>query len=91
MSTTNASWFVYVVRCADDSLYTGITKDVTRRVEEHNSSPKGARYTRARRPVTLERSWTFGSRSEAASAEWAFKKLSRRTKLARLKLEGWVE
>ncbi|MBE9502976.1 MAG: GIY-YIG nuclease family protein, partial [Proteobacteria bacterium] len=44
-------WYVYIVQCSDDSLYTGITKDLTRRVEEHNSNDiLGARYTRARRP-----------------------------------------
>jgi putative endonuclease len=89
---TPTGWFVYVVRCADDSLYTGITTDVTRRVEEHNGEARGgrgARYTRARRPVELVRAWSFGSRSEAASAEYAFKKLSRQTKLARLKSEEW--
>ena len=47
------SWYVYVVRCRDDSLYTGITTELERRIEEHNHSPKGARYTRARRPVEL--------------------------------------
>jgi len=46
-------WFIYVVRCSDNSLYTGITTDVMRRVKEHNTSKKGARYTRSRRPVTL--------------------------------------
>ncbi len=90
MVDSEGLWYVYVVRCADDSLYTGITTDVERRVEEHNGSPKGARYTRARRPVTLEQAWSFGSRSEAASAEYAFKKLSRKTKLARLESDEWV-
>ena len=89
MTTTEGLWYVYVVRCADDSLYTGITTDVARRVEEHNGSPRGARYTRARRPVTLERSWSFGSRSEAASAEYAFKRLSREAKLVRLESDEW--
>lgn len=45
-------WVVYIVRCADDSLYTGITTDLTRRVEQHNAG-KGARYTRSRSPVAV--------------------------------------
>lgn len=78
------SWFVYVMRCADDTLYTGITTDVARRLVEHNESPKGARYTRARRPVTLAATWEFESRSEAAREEAKFKRLSRAEKLARV-------
>jgi putative endonuclease len=46
-------YWVYMVRCEDDSLYTGLTTDVPRRVQAHNREAKGARYTRARRPVTL--------------------------------------
>lgn len=77
-------WFVYVVRCSDGSLYTGITTDIERRLTEHNESPKGARYTRARRPVTLAGAWEFESRSEAARGEAAFKRLTRAEKLVRL-------
>jgi putative endonuclease len=48
------SWFVYIVRCADDTLYTGITTGPARRMQEHNAGgPKGARYTHPRRPVSL--------------------------------------
>lgn len=46
-------WTVYMVRCKDGSLYTGITTDLHRRLQEHNSSKKGAKYTRSRRPVSL--------------------------------------
>ena len=46
-------WWVYMLRCADGSLYTGVTTDVLRRWQEHNGGPRGARYTRARRPVAL--------------------------------------
>ncbi|MGB1409530.1 GIY-YIG nuclease family protein, partial [Alloalcanivorax venustensis] len=46
-------WWVYMLRCADGSLYTGVTTDVLRRWQEHNDGPRGARYTRARRPVAL--------------------------------------
>ena len=69
-------WYLYVVRCCDDSLYTGITTDVQRRIQEHNQSTKGARYTRARRPVELVIVWAYNNRSEASQAEYAFKKLS---------------
>lgn len=69
------SWYVYVLRCHDDSLYTGITTDLMRRLEEHNHGAKGARYTRARRPVSLVYSEALPSRSAAASREYAIKQL----------------
>lgn len=74
-------WWVYVVRCSDDSLYTGVTTDVSRRVKEHNSGPRGAKYTRSRRPVELKAFWPAGTRSEALKSEYAFKKYSRERKL----------
>jgi len=71
-------WFVYIVRCADDSLYTGITKDVDRRIQEHNEGDKlAAKYTRARRPVVLVYQETCESRSVATKREIEIKKLSR--------------
>ena len=73
-------WYVYVVRCADGTLYCGNTNDVTRRVREHNTSARGAKYTRSRRPVTLVGSWRAGTRSEANKAELRFKKLSKQEK-----------
>lgn len=78
------SWHLYVVECADQTLYTGITTDLDRRVHEHNHSSKGARYTRSRRPVELVASWKYPTQSKAASAEWHFKQLSRDAKLERL-------
>ena len=72
----NKAWFVYVLRCSDNSLYCGITTDVKRRLYEHNSTKRGAKYTRSRRPVQLEYSSFSMNRSEAASAEARFKKLS---------------
>jgi len=77
-------WHVYVLECADDTLYTGITTELARRVREHNESPKGARYTRARRPVELAAAWSRPDRSGAANNEAAFKSLSRGEKLRRL-------
>lgn len=71
-------WFVYILRCADDSLYTGVTCDIARRVLEHNENNQlGARYTRARRPVTLVYQESAESRSEACKREAAIKRLSR--------------
>lgn len=73
-------WFVYILRCADDTLYTGITTDLERRLHEHNHEPLGARYTRARRPLTLAYSEEAEDRSTASKREYAIKKLSRQQK-----------
>jgi putative endonuclease len=72
--------FLYVVECRDKTLYTGISSDVKRRITLHNTG-RGAAYTAARRPVNLIAVWQFNSRSAALRAEFAFKKLSRQTKL----------
>jgi len=69
------SWYVYIVRCGDNSLYTGITKDLVKRILEHNSGPKGAKYTRSRRPVSLVYSEEAVSRSAATCREYTIKKL----------------
>ena len=73
-------WFVYVVRCRDGSLYTGISNDVDARVACHNSG-KGARYTRARRPVQLVYTERKRSRSYALRREAAIKALPRTDKV----------
>ncbi len=74
-------WFVYIVRCADDSLYTGITKDVDRRIQEHNEGDKlSAKYTRARLPVVLVHQEMCESRSAATKREIEIKLLSRKDK-----------
>jgi putative endonuclease len=70
------AWFVYIVRCSDSTLYTGITTDLERRMDEHNSHKKGARYTRTRRPVRLVYCEKVSSRSAAASREYAIKKMT---------------
>ena len=76
-----SSWYVYMLRCGDDSLYSGITTDVERRVHEHNTdNKKGAKYTRVRRPVVLVYKKRCKDRSSAAVKEAALKKLSRREK-----------
>ncbi len=77
-------WWMYVVRCSDRSLYTGITTDPERRVHEHNSTAKGSRYTRRRRPVELVVQWEYECRSSASKAEWAFKQFTRAEKLRRI-------
>ena len=78
-----AAWCVYMLRCADGSLYTGITTDVARRVAEHNGDTGlGARYTRSRRPVELVYVEAAANRAEAARREAAIKRLDRACKLA---------
>jgi len=74
-------YFVYMVECSDGTLYTGITTDLERRVDEHNNSVKGAKYTRARRPVILVYSETLENRSDASKREFSIKKMSRKEKL----------
>jgi len=73
-------WIVYILRCADDSLYTGITTDVSRRLNEHNSGPRGASYTRGRRPVTLAFTQAVADRSAASRIEAWIKTLDHKTK-----------
>lgn len=73
--------FVYMVRCADGSLYTGYAEDVQRRVAVHNAG-KGARYTRARRPVTLAYQAAFADRAAAQREEARLKRLTRAQKCA---------
>lgn len=73
-------WFVYIIECADGSLYTGITTDVERRLREHSEGKIGARYTRGRGPLILRYKKVFPDRSEAAKEEWRIKKLGRREK-----------
>ena len=74
------SYTLYILQCADGSLYTGITTDMERRLAEHNSSLLGAKYTSARRPVTLEYQKTFENRSQASIEESRVKRLSRAKK-----------
>ncbi|PID47502.1 MAG: endonuclease [Proteobacteria bacterium] len=74
-------WFVYMVRCVDGSLYTGITTDVVRRVAEHNSTGDlAAKYTRARQPVSLVYSEPMESHSTASQREYQLKRLSKKDK-----------
>jgi len=81
MSSNTLPWFVYMIRCMDGSLYTGITTDVARRFAEHQSG-KGAKYLRGRTPLILVFQQDVGSRSAALKAEAAIKKLPRDEKEA---------
>ena len=74
-------WFVYILECADGSLYTGITTDPDRRVAEHNEGV-GARYTRARLPVSMVFHERVENRSVASRLEYRIKRLSRKRKRA---------
>lgn len=76
---TKTKHYVYVVRCADSSLYTGYATNIERRLQEHNGQlgKAGARYTRARRPVTLVYSESLKTRSDAQKREAEIKKLPR--------------
>ncbi len=77
----NNTWFVYMVRCADDTLYTGVTTDLKRRVKEHNfDNKKGAKYTRFRRPVVLVYDEVVKDRSEGGKREAEIKKMTKREK-----------
>ena len=79
------SWFVYIVRCADASLYTGITNDIERRINAHNNDNRTASaYTRSRRPVELVYQESHLTRSQASKREYQIKQLSRKEKIALL-------
>ncbi len=83
-------YYLYILRCLDGTLYTGITLDVERRVAEHNSPDLGAKYTRSRRPVRLLYSQGYADRAEASQEEYKVKQLSRAQKLALVKKKKGV-
>jgi putative endonuclease len=70
-----STWFVYMLRCADNSLYTGITNNLEKRLKAHNEG-KGAKYTRGRGPVVMVYQKECGSQSDALKQELAMKKLT---------------
>ncbi len=74
-------WYVYILKCADASLYTGITTDVTARVDQHNQGV-GAKYTRARLPVALAYQESADDRASASRRELQIKRMPRADKLA---------
>lgn len=74
-----ANWYLYILRCKDGTLYTGITTDIFRRLEEHRSG-RGAKYTRGRGPLELVYEENCGSHSDALKRELEIKSISRREK-----------
>jgi putative endonuclease len=74
-------WFVYILKCSDNKLYTGITKDIDRRIVEHNSTRKGAKYTRSRRPVELLIFCNVKNKSDALKLEYKIKSLKKEEKI----------
>ena len=85
-----SKYFLYIIKCSDQTLYTGITTNLERRQEEHNSSTLGARYTRSRRPVELVYFKRFNNRSLASKEESRVKKLSRSKKLEMIGLSKQI-
>jgi putative endonuclease len=79
--------YVYLVRCADDSIYCGWTTDLKKRVRAHNSG-QGAKYTRSRRPVKLVYAEEFEEKQEALSREWHLKRLNRAEKIRLIEMAG---
>ena len=77
-----STWYVYILRCADDTLYTGITTDLERRVREHNGTSRGARYTRTRRPVELVYYEESDGRADATRREGEIKEMTSARKRA---------
>ena len=75
------TWYVYVIRASDNSLYTGVTTDVQRRFKEHCGTQKGARYFRGRQPIEVVYSDACPDRGSALRREAAIKKLPRAQKL----------
>lgn len=78
--SANDTDYTYIVRCKDDSLYTGWTNNLEKRIQNHNDG-KGAKYTRARRPVELVYYEKFQTKQEAMRREWEIKQLTRKDKL----------
>ena len=74
------AWFVYIIECADLSLYTGISNDVAARLASHNEG-RGAKYTKGRGPVKLKALFEFATKSEALKEEFRIKQLSKSQKL----------
>ncbi len=79
------AYYTYIVRCSDDSLYTGYTNDLDNRIEAHNSG-RGAKYTRGRGPVELVYYEEYPTKEEAMSREWHIKRLTRPEKEKIIKL-----
>ena len=74
-------YYIYIIRCEDDSLYTGITSDIQKRMNQHKNK-KGAKYTRSHGYKNIEAVWTAENRSLASSLEYKIKKLTRKQKIS---------
>ena len=79
-------YVVYILKCADDTLYTGVTNDLSKRIENHNTGKTGAKYTRARRPVELLYHESVGDRGAAQKREAEIKKMTRDQKITLVNL-----
>ena len=82
--------WIYIVECSDGTYYTGYTRNVEKRIKEHNESKKGAKYTRCRRPVVLRYAESFESRQAACRREYEIKQLSRVKKEELIKKKAWL-
>ena len=80
-----SSYYVYILQCSDKTLYTGWTKNIEKRIQEHNNGRCGAKYTRTRRPIKLVYMETFSTLSDALKREAQIKKLSHEQKLKKIK------
>ncbi len=80
-------FFVYILRCADGTLYTGSTNNLEKRIAEHNFAKSGAHYTKIRRPVVLVHSETFSTYAEARKREGEIKRLKREEKISLIHLK----
>ncbi|HEX2965447.1 MAG TPA: GIY-YIG nuclease family protein [Syntrophorhabdaceae bacterium] len=74
-------YYVYILECADGTLYTGWTNDIEKRIDDHNNSSKGAKYTRSRRPVRLAFISRHSTLSDALKEEAGIKKMTRKQKV----------
>lgn len=79
------SYFIYILQCADTTLYVGSTNNIEKRIKAHNELPTGARYTKSRRPVKLVYTEQFATKGEALSREIVVKKMKRSEKLLLIK------
>jgi len=79
---SSAVFSLYIVRCSDDSLYTGIAADVSKRISEHESSSRGAKYLRGKGPLRLEFAEEVGDRAAASTLEYRVKRMSKAHKEA---------
>ena len=83
-------WWVYVLRCADDTFYVGVARNLAQRLREHNGERRGgARYTQGRRPVSLYAAHACADRRAATRLEWRTKRLPRASKVLLPSVEGW--